>query len=75
MATTQPAWAKEMIGAYSQFPERANDQMTYKLVEVQAATPYRGVTFVMQPVLHTERDNLRYVSLDAYSEMISVGVN
>ena len=73
--TTRPAWAAEMLGAYVQFPESAGDRMTYKLVDVEGATAFRSAPqFVISPVLYTESHKRLTVSLDAWMDMISVGV-
>ena len=72
---TRPAWADEMIGAYVQFPESAGDRLTYKLIDVEGPTAFRSTPqFVVSPVLHTESHKRLIVSLDAWMDMVSVGV-
>ena len=73
VTSTRPEWANEMIGAYVQFPERHNDRLTYKLVEVESGNAYHGHQFVIAPALASESHKLRYVSLEAWDEMVSVG--
>ena len=49
--------------------------MTYKLVDVEGATAFRSAPqFVISPVLYTESHKRLTVSLDAWMDMISVGV-
>ena len=73
ITNTRPEWANEMIGAYVKFPERHNDRLTYKLVDVASANAFHGHQFVIAPLLATESHKLRYLSLDAWDEMVSVG--
>lgn len=75
-ANNRPVWADEMIGAYVQFPEAANDSTTYKLVDVERSNAFAGgYLFAIAPIVASEAHKVRFVGLDAWDQMISVGVN